>query len=106
MTPHASFLALPYAPTPRIDNLRSIEDDLGAYGPGGFYDAVAVRSGTIAERYLSLDQAMVLGAIGNAPRTTTSSSGLRRQARSSSALKPLMAMEQFGSRDAARSAVR
>ncbi len=32
---------------------------------GGFFDAVATRSGTIARRYLSLDQAMVMGALGN-----------------------------------------
>ena len=30
-----------------------------------FFDAVAVRSGTVATRYLSLDQAMIMAAIGN-----------------------------------------
>lgn len=65
VTPHASALALAYAPREAVDNLRGIEDDLDAYGPGGFYDSVAVRSGTTAERYLSLDQGMVMGAIGN-----------------------------------------
>ena len=33
--------------------------------PSGFYDAVAVRSRTIAERYLSLDQSMTMAAISN-----------------------------------------
>ena len=65
VTPHASFLALPYAPREAVDNLRNIETVLGAYGDGGFYDSVAVRSNTQAERYLSLDQGMVLGALGN-----------------------------------------
>ncbi|WP_426566250.1 glucoamylase family protein [Angustibacter sp. McL0619] len=65
VTPHASFLALPYAPRAAMDNLAAIKDHLGAYGDGGFYDAVAVRSGTVAKTYLSLDQAMVMGAIGN-----------------------------------------
>ena len=65
VTPHASFLALPYAPREAVDNLRNIETTLGAYGDGGFYDSVAVRSNTQAKRYLSLDQGMVLGAVGN-----------------------------------------
>ena len=49
----------------------SIERELEAYGDGGFYDAVAVKSGTVARRYLSLDQAMVMGAIGNVSSATT-----------------------------------
>ncbi len=65
VTPHASFLALPYDREGALENLSRIENDLGAYGPGGFYDAVAVHSGTIAERYLSLDQSMIMAAIGN-----------------------------------------
>ncbi|WP_022889574.1 glucoamylase family protein [Agromyces italicus] len=65
VTPHAAFLALPYAKREVLDNLAGLERDLGAYGPGGFYDSVAVGSGTIAERYLSLDQSMIMAAIGN-----------------------------------------
>ena len=42
VTPHASFLALPYDREGVLANLQAIETDLGAYGPGGFYDAVAV----------------------------------------------------------------
>ena len=38
---------------------------LTSYGEGGFYDAIAVKSGTVAKRYLSLDQAMVMGSLGN-----------------------------------------
>ncbi|MFF1529490.1 glucoamylase family protein [Cellulomonas sp. NPDC058312] len=65
VTPHAAFLGLEYDPRGVVQNLTKLRDELGAYGPGGFYDAVAVRSGTVAERYLSLDQAMVVAAIGN-----------------------------------------
>ena len=65
VTPHAAFLALPYDRSGALSNLRGIESELGAYGPGGFYDAVAVESGTVAERYLSLDQSMIMAAIGN-----------------------------------------
>ncbi len=66
VTPHAAFLALPYDEKAVLDNLDGIKNELGAYGPGGFYDAVAVGSDTVADRYLSLDQAMIMGAIGNA----------------------------------------
>ena len=61
VTPHASFLAMMHAPRQAYANLARIQSELGAYGDGGFFDAVAVRSGTIARRYLSLDQAMVDG---------------------------------------------
>ncbi|RUR01503.1 glucoamylase family protein [Labedella endophytica] len=66
VTPHASFLALPYDADGALDNLAGIETDLGAYGDGGFLDAVSTDSGTAAERYLSLDQSMIMAAIGNA----------------------------------------
>ena len=65
VTPHAAFLGLEYDPRGVMTNLRNIAEDLDAYGPGGFYDSVAVRSGTVAERYLSLDQSMIVAAIGN-----------------------------------------
>jgi hypothetical protein len=65
VTPHASFLALPYARGPVVDNLAKLRRNFDAYGPGGFYDAVNVGTGAVAKRYLSLDQAMIMGAIGN-----------------------------------------
>ena len=65
VTPHAAFLAMQHEPVEAFANLSKIQDELGAYGDGGFFDAVATESGTIARRYLSLDQAMVMGAIGN-----------------------------------------
>jgi hypothetical protein len=34
-------------------------------GEGGFFDAIASSSKKVAERYLSLDQAMIMGALGN-----------------------------------------
>ncbi len=65
VTPHASFLALKFAPKAAVDNLAKLKANFDSYGRGGFYDAVAVRSGTVAKRYLSLDQGMTLGALGN-----------------------------------------
>ena len=95
VTPHASFLALQYEPVQAFENLVRIERTLGAYGEGGFYDAVAVRSGLIANRYLSLDQAMVLGAIGN----VFGDDVIRRnfvRGEIQAKIKPLIEIEQFG----------
>jgi hypothetical protein len=95
VTPHAAFLAMQYEPVEAYDNLVKIEGKLKAYGDGGFYDAVAVKSGVIAERYLSLDQAMVLGAIGN----VFCDNVIRRnfiKGDVETAIKPLIGIEEFG----------
>jgi hypothetical protein len=96
VTPHAAFLAMQYAPRQALVNLSRIESNLRAYGGGGFYDSVAVRSGLIAKRYLSLDQAMVMGAIGN----VFANDVIRRNFAVGDVVKrvrPLIAMEQFSS---------
>lgn len=95
VTPHASFLAMMHEPTQASENLRRIEIQLGCYGRGGFYDAVATRSGQVARRYLSLDQAMSLGALGNVLlhnrlRRWFSDAPVRQR------LRPVIAMETFG----------
>jgi hypothetical protein len=98
VTPHAVFLAMRYAPQAALSNLARIEKNLHAYGPGGFYDAVAVRSGTVARRYLALDQGMILGALGN----QLAGDDIRRGFVDPSVehtLKPLLAMETFNVRD-------
>ncbi len=97
VTPHAVFLALEYAPKASMDNLANLKADFDAYGPGGFYDAIAVRSGTVATRYLSLDQGMIMGALGNyldhdALRNYFVSHEVKRE------LKPLMQMERFSAK--------
>ena len=95
VTPHASFLAMMFERGDATANLIRIQDKLGAYGTGGFFDAVAVHSGTIARRYLSLDQAMVMGALGN-----VLGKGLLRKAFSTpdveAALRPVIGIEEFG----------
>ncbi|WP_433359346.1 glucoamylase family protein [Actinoplanes sp. CA-142083] len=94
VTPHAAFLALPYAKQPALRNLSKIKSDFDAYGPGGFYDAVAVRSKTVAKRYLSLDQSMIMGAIGN----VSANNVLKRAFVTPSferAVRPLLAAETF-----------
>jgi Putative glucoamylase/Protein of unknown function (DUF3131) len=97
VTPHAVFLALEYAPKESMKNLANLKADFDSYGPGGFYDAIAVRSGTVATRYLSLDQGMIMGALGNyldhdALRGYFVSKEVKRE------LKPLMQMERFSAK--------
>ncbi|WP_374970978.1 glucoamylase family protein [Terrabacter sp. BE26] len=95
VTPHASFLAMMHEPDEAFTNLARIESELKAYGRGGFFDAVAVRSGTIARRYLSLDQAMIMGAVGNVLghdviRRAFSTDAVERK------LRPVIGIEEFG----------
>jgi Putative glucoamylase/Protein of unknown function (DUF3131) len=93
VTPHASFLAMMYERGQATANLSRIEKRLDAYGAGGFYDAVAI-DGTIARRYLSLDQAMIMGALGNVLEKD-----LLRRAFSTpdveAALRPVIGIEEF-----------
>jgi Putative glucoamylase/Protein of unknown function (DUF3131) len=97
VTPHASFLALAYAPQASLDNLAKLRRNFDAYGKGGFYDAVAVRSGQVSKRYLSLDQGMIMGALGN----VLANDNMRRYVAAGAmerSLRPLMAMEEFSAR--------
>jgi Putative glucoamylase/Protein of unknown function (DUF3131) len=94
VTPHAVFLAMRFAPRAAVDNLARLRANFDAYGPGGFYDAVAVGSATVARRYLALDQGMIMGALGNA----LADDDIRRAfvtPQIQSRLRPLLAMEEF-----------
>ncbi|HEX4735094.1 MAG TPA: glucoamylase family protein [Thermoleophilaceae bacterium] len=67
VTPHASFLALRYEPDEAVANLDKLARDFPRlYGKWGFRDSVNVGTGTVSDSYLSLDQGMIMGAIGNA----------------------------------------
>ena len=67
VSPHAAFLALRYAPDKTVKNLTKLERDFdGLYTPWGFRDSVNVDTGTSSDYYLSLDQGMIMAAIGNA----------------------------------------
>lgn len=93
VTPHALFLAMHHEPAAAYHNLLKVARELNGYGDGGFYDAVSIR-GLVARRYLSLDQAMVLGSIGNlvadqALRRLFSRGAIRH------AIRPLLALETF-----------
>ncbi len=45
MTPHASFLALQFAPQESLKNAELLKDQFQAYGPHGFLDAVDLQVG-------------------------------------------------------------
>lgn len=93
VTPHASFLALRYAPHAAMGNLAALRRDFDSYGPGGFYDAIAVRSGTVSKSYLALDQGMAFAALGNA----LTGDRLRRYfaAGTSTGLRDIMGLESW-----------
>ncbi len=95
VTPHAAFLALRWAPRETLANLARLEQDFEIYGARGFRDSVNVDSGVVSQAYLSLDQGIIMGAIGNALgkdmlRDAFATPEFRK------VLKPIIAMEQFG----------
>ena len=95
VTPHAAFLALDFDAQATLDNLANLASDFpGLYGRGGFKDAVNVATGQIADRYLSLDQGMVIAAIANELTGNRLQGYLAPTLQPS--LEPLMAIEQFG----------
>ena len=94
VTPHASFIAYRYAPDAALANLAKLRANFDAYGPGGFYDAINVKTGQVNKRYLSLDQGMVMAALGNA----LGGDVLRKpfeQGPMAQRVAPLMRMEEF-----------
>ena len=95
VTPHAAFLALDFDLAAAMANLRALQANFdGLYGAGGFKDAVNVATGQIADRYLALDQGMVMAAITN-ELTDNQLQGYMATTLQPS-LQPLMEIEQFG----------
>jgi hypothetical protein len=97
VTPHASFLALRWAPRRALANLARLRRDFRVYGHWGFRDSVNVDTGTASSSYLSLDQGMIMAAIGNELagdmlRRAFTGPDLRR------ALRPIVGAEEFGAR--------
>ncbi|HEY2602568.1 MAG TPA: glucoamylase family protein [Thermoleophilaceae bacterium] len=96
VTPHASFLALRYAPNEALANLAGLARNFpGLYGKWGFRDSVNVGSGAVSGSYLSLDQGMIMAALGNALGDDV----LRKDFAGpdfEQALRPVIGQEQFG----------
>jgi hypothetical protein len=95
VTPHAAFLALRFAPRATVANVRRLARDFpGLYGRWGFRDSVNVDTGRVSDFYLSLDQGMIMAALGNALghdvlRRAFADRSVRR------AVRPVIGVEQF-----------
>ncbi|HET9756989.1 MAG TPA: glucoamylase family protein [Candidatus Limnocylindrales bacterium] len=103
VTPHAAFLALRWAPDMVLENLASLKADFEIYDQWGFRDSVNVQTGTVSDAYLSLDQGIIMAAIGNALagdvlRDAFATNEFRK------VLRPVIGMESFnaGPRGAAQ----
>jgi Putative glucoamylase/RTX calcium-binding nonapeptide repeat (4 copies)/Protein of unknown function (DUF3131) len=96
VTPHAAFLGLRWAPGQALANLERLRRDFpDMYGRWGFRDSVNVDSGVVSNHYLSLDQGMVMAAIGNALghdmlREAFADRDMERS------LRPVVGIEEFG----------
>ena len=96
MTPHASFLALAYAPREALNNIEVLAGRFKAYGPHGFFDSVDVANGRVADCELALDQGMIMASVANALGDRT----LQRafcEGKVDEIIRPLIAPERFGS---------
>jgi hypothetical protein len=93
VTPHASFLALRYEPGAAAANLARLRERFPRlYGKWGFRDSVNVQTGAVSGSYLSLDQGMIMAALGNALGHDV----LRRAFASfAPALRPVIGVEEF-----------
>jgi hypothetical protein len=95
VTPHAAFLGLLYRPQAALENIRRMERDFpGLYTELGFLDSVNVDTGTVSSSYLSLDQGMVMAALGNALaddvlRDAFATKDIERE------LRPVIGVEEF-----------
>ncbi|HEX6292224.1 MAG TPA: glucoamylase family protein [Herpetosiphonaceae bacterium] len=94
VTPHASFLALEFAPDAALENLSNLRTDFGAYGWGGFYDAINVTTGEMSRYYLALDQGMIMAALGNALRNDRLQHYFVH-GEVEQAIRPILAIEEF-----------
>jgi hypothetical protein len=96
VTPHAAALALRFRPQAALADLRNLERDFRVYTPLGFLDSVNVDSAVASKSYLSLDQGMIMAALGNALghdvlRQAFATSDIERS------LRPVIGVEEFAS---------
>jgi hypothetical protein len=94
VTPHAAFLALRWAPRQALANLARLERDFEVYDRWGFRDSVNVDTGVASQSYLSLDQGMIMAAIGNALGGDMLRRAFATRA-TERALRPVIGVEEF-----------
>jgi hypothetical protein len=96
VTPHAAFLGLRYRPHATTDNLRRLARDFAIYTPLGFLDSVNVDTDEVSDSYLSLDQGMIMAALGNALGHDVLRKAFATR-RFEDRLRPVIGVEEFGS---------
>jgi hypothetical protein len=94
VTPHAAFLALRYRPTQTMADLARLEAIPDMFGTWGFRDSVNMTTRSPAAAYLSLDQGMIMAALGNAlggdvMRQDFATADFR------AAIRPVLGVEEF-----------
>jgi hypothetical protein len=94
VTPHAAFLALRYRPEATMTDLKRLESIPGMFGKWGFADSVNMGTSLPSPAYLSLDQGMIMAALGNALggdvlREAFATPDFRR------AIRPVLGVEEF-----------
>ncbi len=94
MTPHATFLALPFAPREAMANLRALAERFPIYGPYGFFDSVNVTTGKVSDCILALDHGMIMVASANALAGDAMQRAFADGA-IEAAIRPLLAQEEF-----------
>jgi hypothetical protein len=94
VTPHASFLALQFAPREALQNLYKMRQNFDIYGKWGFWDSVNVQTGQVSYYALALDQGMVMAALDNALRNNIMQ-GYFSDGMIQHAIQPLLSMEEF-----------
>lgn len=95
ITPHASFLALPFAPREAMNNIEVLASRFKAYGPHGFLDSVDLASGRVADCELAIDQGMIMAAVANV-LVEGSIQRAFSDGKVADVIRPLIAPEQFG----------
>jgi Putative glucoamylase/Protein of unknown function (DUF3131) len=96
VTPHAAFLGLRYAPRAAREDLARLAADFpGLYGKWGFRDSVNVSTRTVSGSYLSLDQGMIMAALGNALGRDVLREAFAKTAEEQ-ALRRVIGVERFG----------
>ena len=94
MTPHASFLALAFAPHEALANLRALAEKFPIYGSYGFHDSVNVSTGLVSACILALDNGMIMAALAN----VLADDAMQRafvDGPFEAVLRPLLAPEEF-----------
>jgi hypothetical protein len=95
VTPHASFLALRFAPHEAMANLKALTERFPTiYGRYGFHDSVNVSSGEVSHCVLALDQGMIMAAIANALADDVMQHAFS-DGPIEAAIRPLIAPEEF-----------